>query len=84
MLKVIYFGANWCAPCKMFSPIVESVVGKVGVQYQKVDIDYSPELTQRYGISSVPTVIFEKNGQVVGRTGTTTPISLEKLIQKYQ
>jgi len=84
MLKVIQFSASWCSPCRSFSPIVESVVGKTGVSYQKVDIDASPDLTDRYGISSVPTVIFEKNGQVVGKTGSTTAASLEKMIQQYQ
>jgi thioredoxin 1 len=66
---VVDFFAEWCGPCKMLSPILESLApefeGKLEIV--KVDIDESTELAQQYGITSVPTIIFMKEGKEVDR-----------------
>lgn len=66
---VVDFFAEWCGPCKMLSPVLESMVpeydGKVKII--KVDIDQSQELSQEYGVTSVPTIAFIKGGQEVDR-----------------
>ncbi|MGI6010666.1 MAG: thioredoxin [Ruminococcus sp.] len=61
--------ATWCGPCKMMAPVLESLAlkleGKLIVG--KVDIDQAPQLTQRYGIMSVPTLLLFKNGTLEKR-----------------
>ncbi len=69
MPLVIDFFAEWCGPCKMLSPILESLApefeGKLEIS--KVDIDAEPDLAQKYQVTSIPTIIFLKDGEVVDR-----------------
>lgn len=79
---LVDFGATWCGPCRALSPIIDKLadehVGKVKVA--KVDIDDAPGVARRYGVRSVPTVIFfeggEKKGQHVGLTNKETLVKL--------
>ena len=61
--------ASWCGPCKMLSPVIESLAdqyeGKVLVG--KVNVDEEPDLARRFGVMSIPTVVFLKNGQEFDR-----------------
>ena len=81
---LIDFTAAWCGPCKLLSPIVDKLAdeleGKINVG--KVDIDNSPNVTARYGIRGVPTVMVFKNGEAVGQhVGLTNRETLLKLIE---
>lgn len=64
---VIDFWATWCGPCKRLAPVIEELAaefeGKVVIG--KCDIEENPDLTDRFGIMSVPTVVFIKDGNVV-------------------
>ena len=62
---LVDFYADWCGPCKMLTPVLESVANKLDgkVKIVKVDVDESPDLAQRFGIMSVPTMILFKKGQ---------------------
>jgi len=64
---IVDFYADWCAPCKLLSPIIEEIsneyVGKVKVG--KVNINDNRTISFTYGIKSIPTVLFFKNGEVV-------------------
>ena len=60
------FYADWCGPCKMVGPLVDKISDTVeGVKFVKVNVDDFPEIAQRYGIMSIPTLIAFKNGQPV-------------------
>ena len=62
-LHLVDFYAEWCGPCKMLTPVLESIEEKINVI--KVDIDKFEELTLDYRIMSVPTLVFIKDGEKV-------------------
>ena len=78
---LVDFTATWCGPCKALAPIVEKVAddfeGKVKVG--KLDIDANTEMTKKYGVRSVPTVLVFKGGEKIGQYVGLT--SREKLVQ---
>lgn len=80
---LVDFTATWCGPCKALAPIVDKIAddfaGKVRVG--KLDIDENPELTVKYGVRSVPTVIVFKGGKPAGKhMGLTSRDTLVKLL----
>ncbi|MBW7914466.1 MAG: thioredoxin [Taibaiella sp.] len=85
-LSVIDFWAPWCGPCLALGPTIESLAteyeGKVNVG--KVNVDENPNLSINYGITSIPAVLFIKNGQVVDKQVGAAPKSVfEKKIQAH-
>ena len=68
-LLVVDFFATWCGPCRKLSPTLDEVSEEFGdrVNIVKVDVDESEDLAMTYGIRSVPTVLFFKNGQQVDK-----------------
>ena len=72
---LVDFSATWCGPCKMLTPIIEELAeenaGKVKIG--KVDIDQAQNTAAKYGIMSVPTVIYFKGGEVVGSAQGVQP-----------
>ena len=72
---LVDFFATWCGPCKMLAPVIEELAGEVAGQAEayKVDVDQAPEIAQRYGIMSVPTIIVFQNGEVKNQTMGAQP-----------
>lgn len=63
------FYADWCGPCKMVSPIVEELASeRTDTKFVKVNVDDIPEVAERFGIMSIPTLIYFKNGEVAGQS----------------
>ena len=77
MLIVKRYTATWCQPCKQLAPVFEALQSEIPeVQFQTIDVDMSRDEALAKGISSVPTVIFEKNGQQVYRFSGVLPKSV--------
>lgn len=61
-LTLVDFYAEWCGPCKMLGPVLEKLEN---INIIKVDVDIYQQLAMNYGIMSVPSLLFFKNGQLV-------------------
>ena len=76
------FSAGWCGPCKRLAPIVEAVAAEYGgrLKVAHVDVDRAQAIAVRYGILSVPTLLFFKFGQV--RDQLMGYVPKDKLVEK--
>ena len=83
---LVDFWANWCGPCRMLGPVLEQLAAdRPDVTVAKVDVDEQQMLAIQYGVMSVPTVLFLKNGEEVGRLVGVQPAetyaqTLDKLL----
>jgi thioredoxin 1 len=74
---IVDFWAEWCGPCRMVGPIVN----EVGEDFKdkavigKLDVDSNPEITMRFGIRNIPTILFFKNGEVADKQVGAVPKS---------
>lgn len=85
-VKVIDFWAEWCGPCRVIGPIIEELSteynGKALIG--KVNVDENPEISMKYGIRSIPTVLILKNGEVVEKqVGLTSKQVLSQKIEAH-
>lgn len=82
---ILYFSTEWCGPCKMFKPVVQEVSNTVGVPVTYVDAQRQQDLAQKYSITSVPTIIVEKQGNVVFRnTGVMPKQQLAQVFDQFR
>jgi len=81
---IVDFWAEWCGPCRMVGPMVE----EIGNDYTekaivgKLDVDSNPNVTKKYGIRNIPTVLFFKNGEVADKQVGAVPKS--NLVNKLE
>ena len=72
---VLDFWAEWCGPCRMVGPIVEELAEdyKDKVIIGKVDVDSNPNISVKYGIRNIPTILFIKNGEIADKQVGAVP-----------
>jgi len=82
---MVDFWAPWCGPCKALSPVIEELAGTFGdrIKFTKCNVDDNPITPSKFGIRSIPTLIFFKNGQVMDQIiGAVAKSKLENAINK--
>ena len=83
---LVDFWAAWCPPCRKLAPLVDELAGEYAgrVKVGKLDVDHSPEAAIRYGITSIPTLLVFRDGQVVAqRVGALPREELRRLLDAH-
>jgi len=81
---IMDFFATWCGPCKVIAPkVVEFSEKYPGAYFTKLDVDELPDVAQELGISSMPTFVVFKGGEVVGQVVGANPSALENAISAH-
>ena len=84
---IIDFWAVWCAPCKMFAPIFEKLQQEYYKDFifAKINVDENPLIAQSFGITSIPTTLLLKGGQVLRKfVGAMNYPSLKQVLDKFK
>ena len=85
-LAVVDFSAEWCGPCRMVSPIIHELSDEYDgrIVTGEINVDDNPEVTMKYKVRNIPTVLFIKNGEVVDKqVGAVPKSNFKNLIEKY-
>lgn len=83
-LVLVDFWATWCGPCRMQAPILEQLSQELSedeLKILKMDVDENPETARSFGIMSIPTLLFKKDGQVVKQVaGVHTAAQIKAIV----
>jgi thioredoxin 1 len=85
-LAIVDFWAAWCGPCRMVAPIMEQIAGEYAgrVRVAKVDVDANQQISMKYNIRSIPSILFFKDGKHVDTVvGAVPKAMLDRKIQEH-
>jgi thioredoxin 1 len=86
-LAIVDFWAAWCGPCRIVGPIVDQLAvdyADRGLTVGKLDVDENPKVTSRFGVRSIPSILFFKHGQLVDTViGAVPRVQLAKKIEEH-
>ncbi|WP_075349045.1 thioredoxin [Algoriphagus marinus] len=83
---LVDFYADWCGPCQTMNPIIEEVLEELGgrIKLLKLNVDKNPQLSQQFGVRSIPHYILFKKGKILWRKGgIITKRDLEKALKGF-
>ena len=73
---LIDFYADWCGPCRMLSPIIDEIAKeRDDIVVGKINVDNEPELAEKFGVFSIPTLVIIKNGEIAHQSAGARPKS---------
>lgn len=81
-MNFVYFSADWCGPCKMFKPTLQQVSQQMGVPVNYINVDYDASYTQKYSVTSVPTLLVV-DSQGTERFRQTGAMSNQQLVELF-
>ena len=81
---VLYFYTDWCGPCKQIAPIIEDLsTSYISIPIMKIDVDESTSLAAEHQVTSIPTLIFFKDGEYYKRiNGTSSKLEISVLMSE--
>ena len=73
-IVLLDFYADWCGPCRMVSPIIDEIAGeRSDITVGKINVDENPELSNEFGVFSIPTLVVMKDGAVISKVAGARP-----------